>query len=418
MIKTQEETLEILKGPGNVFLTGSPGTGKSYVIGKYIDWLDANNKSYVVTASTGIAAMNVLGTTIHSFLGVGNKGDDIISDEDIVDILTYKGKPSFVCKGIRDTNIIIIDEISMMSEQLFVNMNKILQMARNSSDIFGGIKMVCVGDFFQLAPVKGEYAFSAYEWTKAKFINCYLTKNYRQDTDNVFIEVLTAVRNNTLTEKEKAVIRGRVFEDVSNTGCSLRLYTHNVDVDDINLKRLARIQEPVHIFEMESKGEESLVKILKGRNKTVPEKLLLKVGAPVIFVKNDQDQQWVNGSQGVVDSFDKDVVIVRMTNGSAVRVSKTSWGHTTGFGENRTTKASISQIPLRLAWAITIHKSQGMTLDSAIIDVTKAFADGHGYVALSRIRSLNNVFIQGTLSSKSFEVSHKVLEKDKEFLYE
>lgn len=404
---TQDKALEFLKGERNVFLTGQAGTGKTYTINKFIDWSIDNGKFPTVTASTGIAATHVGGSTIHSWAGV--RDDNELTADDVSDILDNPWTRERICK----TDILIIDEISMVSAKLLNIVNKIAMEARNNTKPFGGIKLIVVGDFFQLPPVKGDFAFNSESWDIADFQVCYLHEQHRQN-DKVFNDILNGIRDGVLTDEQKQVIRSRVVEDATGIE-AVRLDTHNSKVDAINDAKLKRLETPPKTYMMDKRGNESVVKGLVSTCLS-PERLILKIGTPVLFTKNDINLQWVNGSQGKVVALEENIIRVEMKNGSVVAVERASWERAEGYGRNKKVTAQITQFPLKLAWAITIHKSQGMTLDSAIIDVSNVFACGHAYVAISRVRSLEGVYFQGRLTKKFLDVDEEVIKKNKEFI--
>lgn len=407
---TQEKALEHLKGPRNVFLTGQPGTGKTYTINQYIEWCIDNGIMPSVTASTGIAAVHVSGSTIHSWAGV--RDDNALSAQDIEDILGNPWIRDRICK----CEVLIIDEISMVSAKLLNVVAKLCMAARNSDEAFGGIKVIAVGDFFQLPPVKGEFAFTAEAWDQADFKVCYLHEQHRQD-DKVFNDILTNIRAGHLTDEQKAIIRERVTQDASELDGAIRLDTHNAKVDKINDMKLNRLEGTPTTYKMDERGNESVVKMLKA-NCLSPERLILKPGAKVMFTQNDIDKRWVNGTQGEVVECGDHFVKVRLRSGVVVDVMQGDWEKCEGYGKNKHVIAMISQIPLKLAYAITIHKSQGMTLDEAVIDVSHVFACGHAYVAVSRVRSLEGVHFQGRLTKGFLNVDETVQEMDKKFLKE
>lgn len=401
---TQEKALEILKKDGNVFLTGQPGTGKSYLINQYVNWLLDNGKIPTVTASTGIAAVHVGGTTLHSWAGI--RDDNALTAEDMDDILDNDYVRNRICR----TEILIIDEISMVSAKLLNVISKLAMVARQNMTPFGGIKIVAVGDFFQLPPVNGDFAFESEAWLQANFSVCYLHEQHRQ-SEQVFNDILTNIRAGFLHEDQKQIIRNRVVEDVSTLENVIRIETHNINVDNINDMKLTRHEGIPKTYVMTSDGNELAIKALK-KNCLSPERLTLKVGVPVLLTRNDVDKRYVNGSQGIVTALYDDSVKVELRNGLEVEVIKQSWERCEGYGANKKVIASISQIPLKLAYAITTHKSQGMTLDAAVIDVSKAFAPGQAYVAVSRVKSLEGLYFQGKLTKNFLMVSEKVLAYD------
>jgi len=404
---TQDKALELLKNTNdNIFLTGAPGTGKSYLINKYVDWLLDNGETPIMTASTGIAALNVNGKTLHSWGGL--RDDNPISDKDIEDILEGYSRSNY-----QGTETLIIDEISMVSASLIENLNKLAKIARGRNLFFGGIRVIVVGDFYQLPPVKGRFAFESEDWQEGEFAVAYLTEQKRQ-TEPVFTEILQNIRAGFLTADQKDIIRSRIIKDAGEVpDPKIRLDTHNKKVDMINDRQLQRLKTPptTYVMKKESKYPDAIAKLVK--NCLSPERLTLKVGTPVLFTRNDTDLRWVNGTQGVVTELKSDSVVVELTNGLVYEVDPITWEASSGYGKNRKIYAEIAQLPLKLAWAITIHKSQGMTLDRAIIDVTDAFAEGQAYVAVSRVRTLEGLHFQGFLSQGFFRVSKKVIAFDK-----
>lgn len=400
---TQDRALEVLKSGVNVFLTGEPGAGKTHTINRFVEWLRAERQGYAITASTGIAATHIGGVTIHSWSGLG------IADK-VSDYLLQKlENDHFACKRIQSPSVLIIDEISMLDATFIDNLDKILRHMRGSEKPFGGIQVVFVGDFFQLPPVVKEgptrFAFESEAWEAAAPAVCYLTEQHRQ-SDPLFLEILSSMRAGTSTKAHKA----RLLECTRAERPETRLFTHNNDVDHINNRELRRIKGEEHLYRMEESGNEFLVRRLK-TSCLAPEKLTLKVGARVMFVRNNFDIGYVNGTVGVVESFDSDgLPVVLTTDDRRLTPVMEEWR----VEEYGVVKAYIRQIPLRLAWAITVHKSQGMSLDAASVDLTRAFEHGQGYVAISRVRSLEGLHLEG-MNEKTFSMHPKVVAKDAEF---
>lgn len=402
---TQLEALEILKKRGNVFLTGEPGAGKTYTVNLFIEWLRENGITYAVTASTGIAATHVNGTTIHSWSGLGIKRD--VTDR-LIDNIRFN---DFAARRICSAQVLIIDEVSMLDSVMIDNVDAVLKGVREDDRPFGGVQVVFVGDFFQLPPVsKGEsldFAFESEAWKDANLTICYLTEQHRQ-SDQEFLEILTAMRNGAVTVGQKATIRACAYAQGGVP--ATQLYTHNADVDRINEEELAKIEEPEHVFTASCDGVPFMVDLLKKRLLS-PERLALKVGAVVMFTRNNFDEGFVNGTIGTVTRFTNDgFPVIETKDGREITPRRAEWV----IEENGVVKASVRQIPLRLAWAITVHKSQGMSLDAASVDLSNAFEYGQGYVAISRVRSLAGLHIRG-INERAFATHPRVVEQDKEF---
>lgn len=414
---TQAKALEILKIGTNVFLTGQPGSGKSYTIRTFTDWCYENNLDVAITATTGIASTHIGGVTIHSWAGIGiqtNFTDDAI--EAIADKPWIKNK-------IYRTKVLIIDEISMLTAQTLDNVDRICRAVKDPKLPFGGIQVVLVGDFFQLPPVvkssqkenESKFVFKSDAWKSLNLKICYLTEQHRQD-DMIFLDVLTAMRNGEMGPKHMEILEGRLCSKPKcdhSKSKSTRLFTHNGDVDALNSTELHKLPGEMKSFGMEWDGVDAVVAFLK-KNCLSPEILKLKIGSIVMFTRNNWDQGYVNGTLGEVVAWtEKGRPIVRTKDGMEIEPEYEEWAVT----EYNKKIASIRQIPLRLAWAITVHKSQGMSLDSAIIDLSGAFEYGQGYVALSRVRSLEGLYLLG-LNEKTFHMHPEVVEIDKQFLIE
>ena len=404
---TQEDALTILKTGSNAFLTGEPGTGKSYIIAQFVDWLKEKGISFAVTASTGISAVAINGRTIHSWSGIGIK--KFLTSSDIQSIVHNEN----INERIKETDVLIIDEISMLEGAVIDCIDIVCRNIKEAPDLpFGGIQIVFVGDFFQLPPVskQGEdviYAFSSTSWQKAECVILYLTEQYRQN-DTTLSTILQSIRAGSIDTTHLEILKEQT--DIGYKGVDATiLYTNNVDVDSENEKRLSLLSGEEHLFSMSSTGNAPLVETLK-KNCISPEKLLLKKGALVMFTKNNLQDRYVNGTLGVIDRFEDGNPVVVTHDGNEIDVIPVVWSVT----ENGEDIATITQLPLRLAWAITIHKSQGTSLDAAQIDLSRAFVEGQGYVALSRVKTLKGVKLMG-LNDIALRVSSIVQEKDKEY---
>lgn len=385
---TQKQAIEIMMSGANVFLTGEPGSGKTYTLGKYINRAEKAGRHVAITASTGIAASHIHGMTIHSWSGLGIA--DKIGPEDLARFANIRR----LVKRYRKTDVLVIDEVSMLHGARLDMVNEVAKHLRNDKRPFGGIQVILVGDLFQLPPVSRDsdvldFVHLSESWQELSLKICYITEQHRQQTNDGLLDLLQAMRNETVTTDHLTLLKNR-------TGIKgdrlTRLYSHNVDVDAINRRELDKLPGKIKKFSMTSSGDQKKVDQMK-RSILAPEKLELKVGAEVMFVANNFNEGFVNGSRGRVIGFNKKTryPIVQMESGRKILVEEHTWK----MKEDDHVVAEVDQIPLRLAWAITIHKSQGMSLDAALIDLSKAFTPGMGYVALSRVRSLNGLYLEG-----------------------
>ncbi len=464
----QSSALDILKTGQNVFLTGSAGSGKTYTLNQYIDYLRARRVPVAVTASTGIAATHMNGTTIHSWSGIGIK--DELSDRD----LTNLSRKQFLADRLKDTAVLVIDEISMLHAKQLNLVNQVLKYIRKNDKAFGGIQVVVAGDFFQLPPIgsKGEsnrekFAFMSEAWLDAKFHICYLSEQHRQVSEAAnggldLDDILNQIRRQEVTFEAIAALENTYDQsvDIKRT----RLYTHNLNVNKINDKELALLDGEMMRFEATTTGDSKLVETLKKTVRTQDE-LVLKVGAKVMFIKNNAELGVSNGTMGELigfaavkiedkessdalieddssDDIDEEAAgektakakksaakkdkekpkskkpttqkmpVVRLNSGREVIAEPEEWIIEDETGE---VLASYLQVPLCLAWAITIHKSQGMTLDAAEIDLSRTFELGQGYVALSRLKSLAGLQLLG-MNDMSLQLDPLARGADKRFL--
>ncbi|MBP2280373.1 ATP-dependent exoDNAse (exonuclease V) alpha subunit [Psychrobacter sp. PL19] len=461
----QSSALDILKTGQNVFLTGSAGSGKTYTLNQYINYLRARRVPVAVTASTGIAATHMNGTTIHSWSGIGIK--DELSERD----LTNLSRKQFLADRLKDTAVLIIDEISMLHAKQLNLVSQVLKHVRKNDTAFGGIQVVVAGDFFQLPPIgsKGEsnrekFAFMSEAWLDAKFHVCYLSEQHRQVSEAAnggidLDDILNQIRRQHVTFEAITALEATYDQDVDIK--RTRLYTHNLNVNKINDKELADLSGEMMRFDATSTGDDKLVDTLKKTVRTQDE-LILKVGAKVMFIKNNTELGVSNGTMGEligfaavkVDDSSKDkndalinedseelsandstnvkagtktkekakaktkkpapqkMPVVRLNTGREVVAEPEEWMIEDESGE---VLASYLQVPLCLAWAITIHKSQGMTLDAAEIDLSRTFELGQGYVALSRLKSLAGLQLLG-MNDMSLQLDPLARGADKRFL--
>jgi hypothetical protein len=387
---TQQEALAILESGQSVLLTGAAGTGKTYLINEFIRRAKKRRKSVAVTATTGLAATHLNGTTIHSWAGIG------VHEE-----LPYmffqkvgKQRQGLIAKA----DILIIDEISMLHDYRLDMVEEVARKVRGVEEPFGGLQVILVGDFFQLPPVNrhesrtGSFVLSSKTWHSGSFTVCYLEQQYRQSEDDAYAQILNGIRAGVLTRSQLTSLQDRIGVTIDPFVARTRLLTTNVDVDRINDEELARLHSDSYEYEMETTGSKKYVEQLT-RSCLAPEVLVLKEGAHVMCIKNSQDKKYANGTLGVVTGFDADseYPIVKLNNGKTITMLPDTWELIDG--DKR--RATLKQLPLRLAWAITVHKSQGMTLDGAHIDLRRAFVEGMGYVALSRVKSMNQLALDG-----------------------
>ena len=467
----QSSALDILKTGQNVFLTGSAGSGKTYTLNQYIDYLRARRVPVAVTASTGIAATHMSGTTIHSWSGIGIK--DELSDRDLSNL----SRKQFLADRLKDTAVLIIDEISMLHAKQLNLVSQVLKYVRKNDKAFGGIQVVVAGDFFQLPPIgsKGEtnrekFAFMSEAWLDAKFHICYLSEQHRQVSEAAnggldLDDILNQIRRQEVTFEAIAALEATFDQDVDVK--RTRLYTHNLNVNKINDKELAALDGDMMRFEATSTGDSKLVETLKKTVRTQDE-LILKVGSKVMFIKNNTELGVSNGTMGELIGFaavkiddskdssdalieddsssesedtgevtDKKTTkgkkstakkeaeqskakkpttqkmpVVRLNSGREVIAEPEEWIIEDETGE---VLASYEQVPLCLAWAITIHKSQGMTLEAAEIDLSRTFELGQGYVALSRLKSLAGLQLLG-MNDMSLQLDPLARGADRRFL--
>ncbi len=407
---TQEEALAILRTGTHVFLTGEAGSGKTHTINAYTAYLREQGIDFAVTASTGIAATHIHGMTIHSWSGIGIARS--LSEEDLHAIALNR----YVAKRIKKARVLIIDEISMLDASVFDMVERICRTIKKGQLPFGGLQVVVVGDFFQLPPVvkEGEFARFAFEsetWQWLDFKTCYLTEQHRQE-DDMFLELLSAIRSQSWGPLHQRRLETRLIDMGDELPEEItRLSSHNADVDRINQGELRKLDAKTYRFVMAERGPDILVDALK-RGCLSPSQLELKEGASIMFTKNNQGEGYVNGTLGVVIGFEgaKHWPVVRTHGGDRIIVEPMEWM----MMEGDVILAKITQLPLRLAWAMTIHKSQGVSLDAAVMDLSQAFEFGQGYVALSRVRRLSGVHLIG-INTRALEVHPRVLEEDRAF---
>jgi ATP-dependent exoDNAse (exonuclease V) alpha subunit len=382
--------IEILLSGESALLTGPAGTGKTFVLNQFISLAKYEGKHVSITATTGLAATHLGGTTIHAWSGMGVR-DDI--PDGFADHISKSRR-----EIIEKTDVLIIDEISMLHDFRLDMVDEICRLVRRKDEPFGGIQVVMSGDFYQLPPVNrgdsrgGGFVVNSRVWKEVDPVILYLTNQYRQNEGDELLEILTSMRANDIRRRHAESLLARVDEALPDGIELTELHTTNIDVDRVNEGHLAQLEGDELIYQQHTTGSANYVENLQ-RSVLAPAVLTLKQGALVMTVKNDPSRRFANGSIGKVVDFEPgtEYPVVEFLNGKVVTIMPDTWELRDGDKK----RASISQIPLRLAWAITVHKSQGMTLDAARIDLRKAFVPGMGYVALSRVKSLDNLYLSG-----------------------
>lgn len=396
LTKLQKEFFRSFFEGRNLFLTGPAGTGKSYAAGLLFKFLDEMQIFYGKTATTGVAALNIGGTTIHSWSGMG------LADDNGMELLDKVASNSKAVNRIKHCKVLVIDEVSMAKSELMDKLDIVCQFVRDNERPFGGIQVVFVGDFLQLPPVftkfeKEAFAFDSQAWREARVKTIHLTEIVRQHDEPHFAKFLNEVRlgtSNNYDVLDDCI--GRVFPDDGIR--PVRLFCKNLDVDAYNKMELDKLPGKSQNYYATDEGSDVWRQFFD-KNSQAPSRLELKVGAQVILLKNlDTANGLVNGSVGVVHKLYESSVEVQFING-IFPIEVHEWEvkqNELDIVTNMMKKVSVAkrkQIPLRLAWALTIHKGQGSTLDRAEINVSEAFAAGQVYVALSRVRNLKSLRI-------------------------
>tara|TARA_R110002049_G_scaffold296274_1_gene484254 strand:+ start:96 stop:2534 length:2439 start_codon:yes stop_codon:yes gene_type:complete len=412
----------VTKTNRNIFLTGKAGTGKTTFLHKL---KLQSNKRMVIVAPTGVAAINAKGVTIHSFFQM--PFGPILPNESLTNSAGFNRKFSKTkINIIKSLDLLVIDEISMVRADLLDGIDKTLRRYKNRDKIFGGVQLLMIGDLQQLSPVvkdnewrllqpfyKNAYFFSSISYQSCYPISIELKHIYRQDNP-VFIDILNEIRNNRLSEKLAKELNRRFipnFEPNKDDGY-ISLTTHNNKARQNNLLELRKLKGREQTYKAKIEGN------FPENSYPNKEELVLKVGAQVMFIKNDSspDKRYYNGKIGKVILLEKDEVVVHCPDDDFNINAKLETWENIKYNVDSDTKAisedkigSYSQIPLRLAWSITIHKSQGLTFEKAIIDAQGAFAHGQTYVALSRCKSLEGLVLKSKIESNQIISDQNVI---------
>lgn len=425
--ESQRKALDAVIRGENVFITGGAGVGKSFLIDKIKEELtEMGNETYYVCATTGSAAYNIGGMTIHSFAGIG------LGDKDVnyhIKTLKKSGKDKVI--RWQATHTIIIDEISMLNATYFDKLNQIAKTIRNcKTKAFGGMQVILVGDFAQIPPimpkadptqkvlskVESQYAFQTPTWRELKLTMIKLCKNFRQQNDDQFASFLHEIRMGNMTTKEEEIIRSRDISRKGNTvpDNATKIFSYRNDVLRTNQQELAKINAPSVFYDADIYQKNATGNTSNPNQYPVDARIELKVGASVLLCFNLSTENGLyNGSRGVITSFvdltpkekegdekkptiEKKIFPMVLFDNGMKRIIRP---HTWNSYEKKTILSSFTQIPLVLSYALTTHKCQGLTLNSALVDM-KAFCTGQTYVGMSRVRRIEDLYITNFVSKK------------------
>ena len=424
---------EVLTGK-SLFFTGEAGTGKSFLLDVIVKRARLQGLSVHVTASTGISACAVGGTTLHSFAGVGLAEEP---SKDLIKKLMDGRTPHLrkAAKRWREVDLLVVDECSMLDPSFFDKLDDIARTLRSNQDPFGGMQVVLTGDFFQLPPVvRGRQTqaassqqvlaplpsmiFETRAWKTTVGDRIHVLKEAHRQRDEVFLSLLRGLRNGSLTREHMSIIVNRMRASGDVPGDAVKLYPTRKEVETVNEYRLSMLPGDERVFEASDKGQPYILESNRDHwmvrriflslslqnlnlsfiSKKAPQRLVLKEGALVMFIKNVSIEEGVmNGTTGRVVGFGgvHDLPKVQLNNGNVVQTSMSLWE----IKQGDTTIASREQVPLMLAYAITIHKSQGMSLAKVEVNMTRMFEKAQLYVAMSRCTSLDGLYLLGNIPS-------------------
>ena len=404
----QDDILDAISAGQNIFITGSAGSGKTYLVSEYA----SNDNRSVLTATTGIAALNLKGETIHRFLSLGIATRDFQAGKIIS---KWKGvkksnKPWNQHKWsvINNIDTLIIDEVSMLRRDQFELIDMVLSSIKDNPLPFGGVQVILVGDFFQLPPVitgaelknypdlRNPYCFQSDLWQQAGFKAFNLQTNYRQD-DGEFLNALEKIRVGNVDKEVDDLMRSRLNVKLNIPMEPIKLFSHKNTTRIENIECLKKLPGDKLLSTAEYTGNKYDIEILKKECPASPELYFCK-GAQVVMLTNEVKDTWVNGTMGII--IETNPVKIRLSTGYTATVSPHKWerfSYTTDKNGNMRQKevATMTQYPFALAWASTTHKSQGLTMDFVDVDLSNCFAPGQAYVALSRVKTLEGLRLRG-----------------------
>lgn len=377
----QNNALKCVMDGHSILLTGSAGTGKSYTIKYIIEYLNNANKKYAITASTGTAAVIIGGQTLHSFLGLG------LGTGSVKEILNNILKNKKKYESILNLDVLIIDEISMIDKELFEKISIILSIIKSNDKFFGNIQLILVGDFCQLAPVKGKYCFLADIWNKMNIKIVLLEKLIRHNEDLLFQQMLKILRKGKCTDNIIKVLNKLKDTKFENGIIPTKLYPINVNVDKINNIEIEKLKAEGNISKT-YRAVTSCDKEKEGEKFTIE----LTLNAQIIVIRNiNVEDSLVNGTRGIIKHLGEDFVIINDVKGNIHKIKY----FTDTFNNVISSKSSyIIHMPIRICYALSIHKSQGMTIDALELDLgSNIFTCGQSYTALSRAKKLSSIKI-------------------------
>ena len=409
----QEFCISALSG-NNILLTGAAGSGKSFALSYLFNFLEKNRISFGKTSLSGISALNIGGSTIHSWLGVG------LANTDMSDIFKWVHRNKKAKARIESAKILFIDEISLCSGNLFNIINIVLKTIRKDKSPFGGISVIISGDVLQLPPIfkdlqnSDDFFFNCRAWDNGRFKPLELTTIIRQENDQEFSKILNEIRVGDTSNIHKIQERIDAKLDLKESIRPIRLLGYNKSVDNWNIKCLESIDAKEIVFWSKDSGEDRHREYFD-RNCPSPSKLILKVGCQVMLTYNiDVDGGLANGLIGKVVGFEEKLPVVKFINGVKAIIDPQKWEIKEQIVNRHIIEyksvASRTQLPLRLAFASSYHRAQGSTLDFLEVDLNQAFTDGMAYSALSRARTLEGIRVLGNFNIDKIKVNQKCLD--------